>query len=124
MSSHTDEEIRAAAIESYHKDTVDGAEAYADGLIARLNPPAIHPDVPVMYDQNGDSYVTNGKYVGSKYPKRGNIRVLIPEETAREIARRAITRHARNPDDVEFAMAEVDRDIADYRRNGPGDGHE
>ncbi len=87
-------------------------------FMAALNKPLIHPNVPVMYDSKHDEGLIC--LAEDLVSMDTNIRVLIPEETVREIARRAITRHTA-PTRVVGAMREVDRDIADYRVNGPGD---
>ena len=100
--------------EAYDKANMPRATFPIDTLMAELNRPAIGPGVPVMYDDRESA----GDYLAyyCNLPKGStNIRVLIPVPDAREIARWAITRYAK-VENVDGAMAELDRDLAVYTR--------
>jgi len=77
-------EIRAAAIEEYKHATPAGAEVYADGLVSRLTRPAIHPDVPVMYDDPTFGVVDAVWKHGEASRAATNVRVLIPAPLVKE----------------------------------------
>ena len=113
MSSHTDEEIRAAFLKLYP------IEKSADDLIAELNRLAIHDNVPVLYHYNGADRLSLSRTAFAD--EVTNIRPLIPVETAREIARRVIKLHCTQYDHLNAARLEVDRDFAHYTQHGPED---
>lgn len=88
-------------------------------LIAELDRDEIDPSVPVMYEWRGQTYASIPASVNdSVLNDATNIRVLMTDERAREIAQRAVHRATYQGSARVAAMAEVDRDLADYKRNG------
>jgi hypothetical protein len=127
MSSHTDEETYTwaqieDAYDEAHKTNVMRGKA---ALKTRLNRSAIHSGVPVMYiDDLGDRGIEWAENMSqSRYKSATNLHVLIPKETAREMLVRSISGLGFQSD-RQRAIENFDQDIADYRRNGPGDSHD
>ena len=113
-----------AAWQEVVDDTLSHTRPTFSSFMAALNKRTVHRDVPVLLKyKNGDTcvcYASETRMASDTV----SVNVLIPEETAREIAWWAITRLVEMGGCIDEAMAEIDRAIADYRVNGPGASHE
>ena len=95
MRTYTEEEIRAAMEKTVapNTDAVWFAGKVSD-VMAELKRPAIHPDVPVMYDYEGGhcklplNLLQKAKHITASDV---NIRVLIPAQLVQEWCRGFLT---------------------------------
>ena len=123
MSSHTDEEIRAAGNKIATSIVRGETLITVDDLLAELNKPAIHPDVPVILEwDNGQWYYTNAG--DSTQPPGYKTIIAIPEETVRQMIIDIFHGYDKESHTLEEVLRDLKAEFADYRRNGPdaGDG--
>ncbi len=93
------------------------SEISLDDFMAELAARKLRDDCPVLYTDNlGDTAINWSENLERAiHITATNVRALIPVDEAREIARRAITRHCVTSTARDDAMAEVGRDLDAYQ---------